>query len=505
MRRITRVVATSLWLIAAAPVAVGASRTPTQPGAAASVLATTAAPDDGVRPYVKIAAPAVLLRGVRVIDGTGAAPLENRNVLIVGDRIEAIGDSSITGPSGAQVLDLPGHSVLPGLVGMHDHLFHIARPNLQANGRSDPPLLAPEMAFSAPRLYLAAGVTTIRTTGSVEPYADLNLKRQIDAGHLPGPRMDVTSPYIGNHPLFPQMSELRSPEQARRMAAYWADEGVTSFKAYMYITRAQLKAAIDEAHRRGLKVTGHLCSVTYPEAVALGIDDLEHGFFVNTQFDPDKKPDACPDTAGGPTLAKMGADPASADALIDLLVQHQVAVTSTLPVFEQTVANRPALDPAHLEVMSPQAREAYLYARARRAAAAPEAREQAERAFKTGMALERRFVERGGLLIAGCDPTGSGGVVPGFSDHRELELLVEAGFTPVEAIRIASLNGAVYLGVADSLGSVEPGKLADLVVVRGDPSKRISDVRQVELVFKAGVGYDPAALLESVRGRFGQY
>jgi imidazolonepropionase-like amidohydrolase len=474
-------------------------------GAAASVLTSIAAPDESVRHYVKVSASAVLLRGVRVIDGTGAASVDNRNVLIVGDRIQAIGDGTVAGPAGTQVLDLPGRTVMPGLIGMHDHLFHIARPNLQANGKSDAPLLAPEMAFSAPRLYLAAGVTTIRTTGSVEPYADLNVKKLIDAGHLPGPRMDVTSPYIGNHPLFPQMSELHNPEQARRMVAYWADEGVTSFKVYMYITRAELKAAIDEAHRRGLKVTGHLCSITYPEAVALGIDDLEHGFFVNTQLDPGKKPDACPDTAGDLTLAKLGEDSASADPLIDLLVQHHVAVTSTLPVFEHTVANRPALDPAQLAVLSPQAREAYLYVRARRAAADPAAREQAERAFKTGMALERRFVERGGLLLAGCDPTGSGGVVPGFSDHRELELLVEAGFTPVEAIRIGTLNGATYLGVADSLGSVAPGKLADLVVVRGDPSKAISDVRNVELVFKSGVAYDPAALLESVRGHFGQY
>jgi hypothetical protein len=137
-------------------------------------------------------------------------------------------------------------------------------------------------------------------------------------------------------------------------------------------------------------------------------------------------------------------------------------VTSTLPVFEQTSRIVPRSDPAQLAVLAPQAREAYLYVRERRAAADPAAREQAERAFKTGMALERRFVERGGLLLAGCDPTGSGGVVPGFSDHRELELLVEAGFTPVEAIRIAHVERREYLGVADSLGSVAPGKLADL-------------------------------------------
>jgi hypothetical protein len=145
------------------------------------------------------------------------------------------------------------------------------------------------MTFSAPRLYLANGVTTMRTTGSVEPYADLNVKSEIDAGRMAGPHMDVTGPYLeGPDSPFIQMHQLRNADDARRTVAFWADQGVTSFKAYMNITRAELKAAIDEAHRRHLKITGHLCSVTYPEAAALGIDDLEHGFFVNTQLDPGK-------------------------------------------------------------------------------------------------------------------------------------------------------------------------------------------------------------------------
>ena len=169
------------------------------------------------------------------------------------------------------VLDLHGYTVMPGIVGMHNHLFYIARPNENSQWNFEPPVLVPQMTFSAPRLYLAGGVTTMRTTGSVETYADLNLKRAIDEGKLPGPHIDVTGPYLeGPNSYFLQMHQLSGPDEARQMVDYWADRGVTSFKAYMNITRAELKAAIDAAHKRGIKVTGHLCSVTYKEAAELG-------------------------------------------------------------------------------------------------------------------------------------------------------------------------------------------------------------------------------------------
>jgi hypothetical protein len=131
----------------------------------------------------------------------------------------------------------------------------------------------------------------------------------------------------------------------------------------MNITRAELGAAITEAHKRGLKVTGHLCSVTYPEAVALGIDDLEHGFFVNTQLDPGKQPDKCSESTGNATLLAMTPDSAEATALIKLLVAHHVALTSTLPVFEQRVPGHAPLNPRAMAVLTTEAREAYLFAR----------------------------------------------------------------------------------------------------------------------------------------------
>jgi imidazolonepropionase-like amidohydrolase len=463
-----------------------------------------------VESFVRVRSPTVILAHVRLIDGTGTPAVEDRNVVIENGkiaRIEAANNVVANGPQGSEqtVLDLHGYTVMPGIVGMHNHLYYIARPNFEPgrNPPSDSPLLVPQMTFSSPRLYLAGGVTTMRTTGSVEPYADLNLRDQIDAGLLPGPHIDVTGPYLeGKSPLFIQMHQLESAAEAKQFVDYWAGVGVTSFKAYMHITRAELKAAIEAAHKHGLKVTGHLCSVTYPEAAEMGIDDLEHGFWVNTQLDTGKEPDVCSESAGDETLKKMDPDGPEAAKLIRLLVSHHVAVTSTLPVFETSLPGRPPLQARMLDALTPEAREAYLYARNRRV---EKPVPDAALLLSNAMAMERRFVAAGGLLLAGPDPTGNGGILPGFGDQREIELLVEAGFTPVEAIRISTLNGAIYEGKQASIGSIEIGKHADLVVVKGDPLQRIADVENTEIVFKDGVGYDSAKLLHSVARRYGQY
>src|SRR5215813_1058830 len=456
-----------------------------------------------VEAYVRVRAGKVVLTHVRVIDGTGAAALEDRNITIENGKIRAIeaGGDPPAAP-GESVVDLRGRSVMPGIVGMHDHLFYIARPNLNASKKSEEPLLTPQLTFSSPRLYLASGVTTMRTTGSIETYTDLNLRNAIDTGQLPGPHIDVTGPYLDGPSFFLQEPFLKNAEDARQMVNYWADRGVTSFKAYMFITRDELKAAIDAAHKRGIKVTGHLCSVTYKEAAEMGIDNLEHGFFVNTQLDPGKKPDVCPDTEGVPTILKM--DPAGPEAhdLFQTLIQHHVAITSTLPVFEDWAGpGRPPLRQQVLDTMTAEARKDYFILRQRKAGPAPDMAE----AWKRDLALERAFVKAGGLLVAGPDPTGAGDVLPGFGDQREIELLVEAGFSPVEAIHIATYNGGVFLGREKEIGSIAAGKNADLVVINGDPSKNIADIENVEIVFKDGVGYDSQKLLESVRGRYGQY
>ncbi len=468
-------------------------------------LGAQTAPSAEIRQYLKVEAPVVALLHARVVDGTGAPAREDQTLILRGGRIEAMGASAATAvPKDAQSLDLTGHTVLPGLVGMHNHLFYTHSAHFDEKGAVPAPgRMFAEIAYSAPRLYLACGVTTIRTTGSLEPYTDLNLKRQIDAGLMPGPKMDVTGPYLeGFEPMTPQMHALGGPDEARRFVAYWADAGVTSFKAYMNITRADLGAAIQAAHARGLKVTGHLGSVTWPEALALGIDDFEHGpVYTDTEFTPDKKPDQGPPVAAswGSWLKVDIAGP-EVQALIHALVAKRVAVTSTLPVFELGVPGRPPLQPRVLAAMSTESKASYLAARGR-VKVAPNG--MAEQLLKKEMAFELAFVRAGGLLLAGPDPTGMGGVLPGFGDHRELELLVEAGFSPVEAIHIYTANGAAFLGRLDRIGTLAPGKQADLVVVRGDPSRKIEDIENVVTVFKDGLGYDSAKLIESVRAHVG--
>jgi imidazolonepropionase-like amidohydrolase len=450
--------------------------------------------------FISVDAPVVVLEHVRVIDGTGAAPLADQNVLIENGAIRAIGPaSSETPPDGAKVLDLTGSTAIPGLVGMHDHMFY---PGATGRGRiPGSPEMYPEMAFSFPRLYLAAGVTSIRTTGSMEPYTDLEIKNYIDQGRIPGPKMHLTAPYLqGPGSYLPQLHSLTGPEDAVRLVNYWADEGFTSFKAYQLITRAELAAAIEAAHARGLKVTGHLCSVTFREAADLGIDNLEHGLGTDTEFYKDKQPDLCP------AISQPGSRSAEPDingpeimGTIQYLVQHHVAITSTLPVSEAGVPNRPPLEQRFLDVLSALSRTDYLLARARvnESGAAGGAR------LKREMDFEYAFVKAGGTLLAGLDPTGNGGVVAGFGDQREVELLVEAGFSPLEAIHIATENGAVFLGEGDRVGTLRPGKQADIVIVKGDPSRNINDIENVEVVFKDGKGYDPQKLINSVRGTVG--
>jgi imidazolonepropionase-like amidohydrolase len=495
-----RVIATALMVSIGAS-AMGATTLDLVP----IVLPKAAAPGKAVQPFVQVNAAEVALTHVRVIDGTGAPARDNQTILIENGKIAAIGAGDMPLPGDAKRIDLSGHTVFPGLVGMHDHLFYIAVPNLDAKLHGESPLLLPEMTFSAPRLYLANGVTTLRTTGSVEPYTDLNLKHAIDTGELPGPHMDVTGPYLegGNSP-FIQMHPIRNPDDAKETVAFWAKQGVTSFKAYVDLTRAELKAAVDEAHSLGLKITGHLCAVTYREAAAIGIDNLEHGFFVNTEHDPGKAPDTCTNSDGMDTLHAMDPQGSDAKSLIQDLVSHHVAITSTLPVFEEDLPHR-SLGAEAMAMLSPQAKQDYLLWRAHADAISPERAKQRAITFQHGMAMERAFVAAGGLLLAGPDPTGDGGIVPGFGDLREVELLVEEGFTPEQAIHIATYNGALYLGLQDRIGSIAAGKDADLVIVKGNPAQHIDDVEQVQTVFKDGVGYDTQALLKSVQGRYGEY
>src|SRR5437773_3117430 len=349
------------------------------------------------QPFVRVDAPVIALMHVRVIDGTGAAPLDDRTIVISGGKIQSIEPSATSKtPANAQTLDLNGYTVLPGLVGMHDHMFF-------PMGGS-PPMYS-NMGSSFPRLYLALGVTTIRTTGSVAPFTDLEIKRLIDSGRMIGPKMHVTAPYLeGRGSFTPVMHELTGLDDARKLVNYWADQGATSFKAYMNITRDELRAAVEEAHKRGLKVTGHLCSIGYREAAEIGIDNLEHGLFPDSEFVPNKQPDKCPGSAVNASLRQLDINSEPVKETIRILVAKNVALTSTLPVFEAGAplaqsgigAASAVLNPRMLNVMNTDARVRYLTARSRIAATSTSAT-----LVRKSMDFDRAFVASGGLLMAG--------------------------------------------------------------------------------------------------------
>src|SRR5687767_4541270 len=461
-------------------------------------LPTFAQPQSDRQQFIRYDAPVIALTNVRVIDGTGAPARENQTIVIRDGKIEWVGpadDAKVTGT--VKVVDLNGYTVLPGLVGMHNHMFF-------PMGGS-PPMYS-NMGFSFPRLYLALGVTTIRTTGSVQPHLDLEIKKLIDGGRMIGPKMHVTAPYLEGAGAFtPVMRQLKDADDARRQVNYWADQGATSFKAYMNITREQLSAAVEEAHKRGMKVTGHLCSVGYREAAFIGIDNLEHGLLANSEYVPNKQLDKCPNGVSA-SLRNLDIQSEPVKETIRVLVAKNVAITSTLPVFEAGApltqtgigAASAVLNPRVLNVMNPDARIRYLNAPSRISADSP-----TPALIRKSMEFERAFVAAGGLLIAGLDPTGNGGIVAGFGDLRQVELLVEAGFTPVEAIKIASFNGAKFLGEDSRIGSIAVGKQADLMIVKGNPALKITDIQNVEIVFKDGIGYDSEKLIQSVQGLVG--
>lgn len=445
-----------------------------------------------VKQFISVNSDTVALTHAKIIDGTGGPSKTDQTILIIKGKIAKLGNN-ISVPANAKTIDCSGKTIIPGMVMMHEHLFY--------GERVAPYYLGLAMPFSFPRLYLAGGVTTMRTTGTVEPQTDLNIRNDINDGKIPGPNIDVTGPYIEQAGIpIPEMLYIKNPEEATKEVNYWADMGCTSFKLYMDLTRAEAKAAIEAAHKRGIKVTGHICSITYREAAELGIDNLEHGFLVSTDFVTGKKEDECAAQAG--SLSLMGLDinsPAMKD-LMKFLIEKNVAITSTLPVFEPYTGREVFPGGGGDAVVQPVravVEKGFHAAIGKDAAAAA--------LFKKEMAWEKQFVEMGGRLMAGVDPTGAGRTIPGYADQHTMELLVEAGFNFSQAVKICSLNAAQYLGREKEIGTIAEGKNADLILINGDPEKNIKDVRNTETVFKNGVGFDSKKLFDSVKGKVGLY
>src|SRR5690349_10097599 len=446
---------------------------------------------NAARAFVAVDAPVIALTHARLVDGTGAPARDDQTIVITGDKITAVGKTgSVSVPADARTIDLTGRTVIPCLVGLHDHMYYSS----PVSGSMK------LMPVSYPRLFLANGITTIRTTGSVDPYQEMNIKAMIASGQMVGPEIVVTGPYLQGAPnQLMAMHPIANPEEARRIVRYWAEEGVPWFKAYTTISRDQLGAAIDEAHKHGVKVTAHLCSVTYREAVALGIDHLEHGVFANTDYARGKQADRCPSSGMDSVYAALDVNSPEVRETIDEMVKHHVGLTSTLAVYELSSPSRVPVDQRVLDALYPDVSKwvSDYYTKGRTANDS-----LWQRAMKKGMEFECAFVRAGGLLGAGADPCCISAIA-GYADQRNYELLIEAGFTPEQTVQIMTSNGAKILGFDKWVGTIAPGMQADLVVIGGDPVRTPSDIRNVETVFRRGLGFDSAKLRDSIKGLVG--
>ena len=446
-----------------------------------------------VNEFIKVKPGTIALTGVKIIDGTGGPAKEHQVLLIQDDRIAATGNAKdIVIPPNATVIDCSGKTIIPGLVMLHEHLYYTSPLEEFFN--------ITEMPFTFPRLYLAAGVTTMRTGGSIEPQTDLNLKRLITEGKLTGPDMDVTAPYIERKGFdIPSLNVIKDTAEAAASVAFWSAKGCTSFKMYMHATKEDLLVVVREAHKRGLKVTGHIGAITYREAAEAGIDDLEHGFMASTDFVTGKKENELP-AGSRKSLADLDVNSPQIKDLMRLLINKKVAITSTLPVFEP-YTDREIIHGGGLDALLPEIKEKQI-----KEWNNMQHKDSASlKLFKKELTWEKQFYDGGGLLVAGTDPTGAGRTIAGYSDYRQIELLAEAGFTATQAIKICTFNGAVYLERTKDIGTIEKGKKADIVLIDGDIEKDINNIRNTEIVFKNGVGFDSKKMFESVKGKVGLY
>jgi imidazolonepropionase-like amidohydrolase len=449
-----------------------------------------------VMEYVAIKDSIVAIKNATLIDGSGNEVKYNQDILLVNDRIVAIGQSNeIDIPESASVIDGKGKTVIPGLIMMHEHLFH-AKPFY---GRYK----AVHMPHTFPQMYLAGGVTTMRTAGSFEVNTDLNIKNLIDDGQRVGPDIDVSTPHMdreGFELFLPQLKSLYDDESIENWLNYWFDKGVTSVKVYNNLTKADLAEIIRVSHARNIKVTGHLCSITHREAAELGIDNLEHSFSVATDFVDGKKENEC--VPSGASLNELDDDDPKLLSLMNFLIEKNVTLTYT-PVVVEPYTDREVISGGGDDAMAP-----YLLEQMRRShsdAQHTPGDSVLMKSFFKEMKRVKKFHSLGGKLTVGSDPTYVGKTIAGYSNQRTIEVLVETGFSIQEAIKIATYNGAEYIGLDHERGTVEVGKRADLVLINGDLAKDVSSIRNMEIVFKNGVGYDSEKIFDSVKGKVGAY
>lgn len=415
------------------------------------------------------AADVLAFRNATLVDGRGTPPVAGATVLVAEQRILAAGPgSAVAIPGGATVIDVTGRTLLPGLWDMHAHFQQVE--------------WGP--------IYLAAGITTVRDCGNELEFITA-VRDAVASGRGIGPRILAAGVVDGTGPAAVGVARVDTDEQAVEWVDRYGSAGFQQIKVYSSLSRAALEAVIREAHRRGLTVTGHVpSSVTTREAVEAGQDQISHIGFVASMMQSPLAPDA-PRSERIAALAGLDCHSPAAREAIELLRSRGTVVDPTMALQElytMSTAHPPeSWEPGVAKV------PASLRALFLNPGPATAETEVLGEAFRRQLALLAELHAAGVVLIAGTDQA-----VPGHSLHREVELYVEAGMTPLEAIQAACAVPARVMGMEADVGTIEPGKRADLIVVRGNPIARIRDLRNVEQVLTGGRLYDSAELWRSV-------
>jgi enamidase len=437
----------------------------------------------------QVVTPELALVGGTVIDGTGAPPRPQCTVLIRGDRIVAVGPN-LRLPDRAIKIDVAGKTILPGLVDMHGHLYA----NTGGEVRNE---------FSAyARLYLAGGVTTVFSPGDFDPAGTIDFRDRVNLGQEVGPRILTAGPYFDHSPSkVGFIKGVHSPAEATQLFDVWKGR-IDAVKVYRSITEPELVAVIDAAHRAGKRVVGHLESVTATRAIELGIDGLEHGLFAMSELAHlDSK--GFPGTEFMTELANLDLDGPGMRNLIAAIAERRVVIDPTTVTFQSLL---PEFEPVTLDwkkyvapTVGPNVDRDFAWFQRLIEDEGPRWPVAARAALRKQGQFVKAIHDRGGIVVAGTDPVGLN-LTPGYGIHREIANLVAAGLSPVEAIKAATYNAALALHREKDLGTIETGKIADLVVVSGNPAHSIEDIGRTELVIAGGIRFDPAELRRSAEG-----